>query len=121
MTCIGTKTEPLGTAEARQRFRAALPDLIWNAAALEGNTRSLPAVPALLDWSTVQGQRADEEQQILAPSVGYTWSTNLPEQAPSSSTKQPQTESIKMWPGTRPSSRAVFAANALCRAAALCA
>ena len=38
------------TAErATTRFRAAAPDFIWNAAAMEGNTYTLPEVRTLLD------------------------------------------------------------------------
>lgn len=61
----------VGLEKARHRFRAALPDLIWNAAALEGNTFTLPEVQTLLDGTTVGGKALEEEQQILALSEGY--------------------------------------------------
>jgi len=61
----------IGTDEVLQSFRAALPDLIWNAAALEGNALSLPEVRTLLDGTKVQGQNIDDEQQVLALSRGY--------------------------------------------------
>lgn len=57
---------------ARHRFRAALPDLIWNAAALEGNTFTLPEVRTLLDGTTVHGKPLEDEQQVLALSEGYS-------------------------------------------------
>jgi len=62
----------LGTEKARHRFRAALPALIWNTAALEGNTFTLPEVRTLLDGVTVSGKRVAEELQILALSEGYS-------------------------------------------------
>lgn len=52
------------------RFRKALPDLIWNTAALEGNTFTLPEVRTLLDGVTVGGKRQEEAEQILALSEG---------------------------------------------------
>lgn len=67
----------VGVEKARYRFRAALPDLIWNAAALEGNTFMLPEVRTLLDGTTVQGKRIEEEQQILALSEGYSFVDEL--------------------------------------------
>lgn len=62
----------VGTEKARHRFRAAIPALIWNAAALEGNTFTLPEVRTLLDGVTVSGRRVEEERQILALSEGYS-------------------------------------------------
>lgn len=55
----------------RHRFRAQFPELIWNAAALEGNTFTLPEVRTLLDGVTVGGKRADDERQIIALSEAY--------------------------------------------------
>lgn len=57
---------------ARHRFRAAMPDLIWNAAALEGNTFTLPEVRTLLDGTTVHGKPIEDEQQVIALSEGYS-------------------------------------------------
>lgn len=57
---------------ARHRFRAAMPDLIWNAAALEGNSFTLPEVRTLLDGTTVHGKPIEDEQQIIALSEGYS-------------------------------------------------
>ena len=57
---------------ARFRFRASLPDLVWNAAALEGNTFTLPEVRTLLDGVTVGGRPLDDEKQVLALVDGYT-------------------------------------------------
>lgn len=52
------------------RLEKSLPELIWNAAALEGNTFTLPQVQTLLDGVTVGGKKLEEEQQILALSEG---------------------------------------------------
>lgn len=60
------------TDRARHRFRGSLPTLIWNAAALEGNTYTLPEVQTLLDGVTLAGKRIEEGQQILALSEGYS-------------------------------------------------
>lgn len=57
---------------SRHRFRAQLPELIWNAAALEGNTYTLPEVKTLLDGVTVGGKRTEDEEQIIALSEGYS-------------------------------------------------
>lgn len=56
----------------RSLFRLAksLPELVWNAAALEGNTFTLPQVQTLLDGVTVGGKRIEEAEQILALSEG---------------------------------------------------
>jgi Fic family protein len=48
------------------RFVKALPELVWNAAALEGNTFTLPQVQTLLDGVTVGGKKLEEAEQILA-------------------------------------------------------
>ena len=56
---------------SRYRFRSHLPDLIWNAAALEGNTFTLPEVKTLLEGVTVGGKRLHDEEQILALSAAY--------------------------------------------------
>ncbi|WP_227833566.1 Fic family protein [Nocardia macrotermitis] len=55
----------------RHRFRAHLPEFIWNTAALEGNTFTLPEVRTLLDGVTVGGKKIEEEQQIIALSEAY--------------------------------------------------
>ncbi|WP_286346201.1 Fic family protein [Frondihabitans sucicola] len=49
-----------------------MPDLIWNAAALEGNTFTLPEVRTLLDGVTVGGKPLADEEQVLALSEGYS-------------------------------------------------
>ncbi|GGF24424.1 hypothetical protein [Subtercola lobariae] len=56
---------------ARHRFRSRLPDMIWDAARLEGNTFTLPEVRTLLEGVTVAGKRLDEERQILALNEGF--------------------------------------------------
>ena len=60
------------TDRARARFRAQLPELIWNAAALEGNTYTLPEVRTLLEGVTVGGKQVAEEEQILDLSQAYS-------------------------------------------------
>ena len=55
----------LGTERALFRLTKQLPDLVWNAAALEGNTFTLPEVRTLLDGVTVGGKALAEQQQIL--------------------------------------------------------
>ena len=62
---------PSSVERCRHRFRAHLPELIWNAAALEGNSFTLLEVKALLDGVTVGGRKLAEEQQILALSEAY--------------------------------------------------
>ncbi len=63
--------KPSTTERARARFRAQLPELIWNTAALEGNTFTLPEVRTLLDGVTVHGHKLDEQSQILDLSNAY--------------------------------------------------
>lgn len=60
-----------GTDRARHRFRTSLPDLIWNTAALEGNTFTLPEVRTLLDGVSVGGKPLADEEQILALSQAH--------------------------------------------------
>lgn len=67
-----SKIQRLDKARARSRFRNSLPDLIWNAAALEGNTFTLPEVRTLLDGVTVGGRPLEDAEQILALSEGYS-------------------------------------------------
>lgn len=63
--------QPSGVDRARQRFRAQLPELIWNTAALEGNNFTLPEVRTLLEGITIGGKRLTDEQQIIALSDAY--------------------------------------------------
>ncbi|MHB1712363.1 MAG: Fic family protein [Acidimicrobiales bacterium] len=56
---------------SRRRFRAHLPDLIWNTAALEGNNFTLPEVRTLLEGVTIGGKRLEDEHQIIALSEAY--------------------------------------------------
>lgn len=62
---------PSGIERARHRFRAHLPELIWNTAALEGNNFTLPEVKTLLEGVTVGGKKLEDEQQIIALSEAY--------------------------------------------------
>ncbi len=67
-----SRIRKVGIDKARARFRASLPDLIWNAAALEGNNYTLPEVQTLLDGVTVGGKSLEDAEQILALSEGYS-------------------------------------------------
>lgn len=58
--------EETTTDRSRIRFRGQMPEFIWNAAALEGNTYTLPEVRTLLDGVSVGGKRIEETEQILA-------------------------------------------------------
>lgn len=62
--------KPSPMARSIFRFEKSLPELVWNAAALEGNTFTLPQVQTLLDGVTVGGKRLEEAEQILALSEG---------------------------------------------------
>lgn len=53
-------------SRSRLRFRAQLPEFVWNAPAFEGNTFTLPEVRTLLGGVTIGGKRVEEAQQILA-------------------------------------------------------
>jgi Fic family protein len=66
------RIERTSTPRARFRFEKSLADLVWNAAALEGNTFTLPEVRTLLDGVTVGGRRIEEEKQVLALVDGYS-------------------------------------------------
>lgn len=66
-----TLIQPRPVDQAVVRFRAALPDLVWNAAALEGNTITLPEVQTLLDGVTIGGHRIEEVEQVRALGESY--------------------------------------------------
>lgn len=55
----------------RTRFRAQLPEFIWDAAALEGNPYTLPEVQTLLEGITVTGHKLEDQNQILALNEAY--------------------------------------------------
>ncbi len=63
--------EPSSVERSRHRFRAHLPELIWNTAALEGNNFTLPEVKTLLEGVTVGGKKLEDEQQIIALREAY--------------------------------------------------
>jgi hypothetical protein len=65
------KIRPSSVERSRHRFRAQLPELIWNTAALEGNNFTLPEVKTLLEGVTVGGKKLEDEQQIIALSEAY--------------------------------------------------
>lgn len=56
---------------ARFRFRSRFPDMIWDAARLEGNNFTLPEVQTLLDGVTVAGKKLEDQNQILALNEGF--------------------------------------------------
>src|SRR5680860_1408570 len=62
---------------ARARFRASLPEYIWDAAALEGNPYTLPEVQTLLEGITVTGHRIADQNQILALNEGFNLTDEL--------------------------------------------
>jgi len=62
----------VGLPAALARYRSHLPELVWNAAALEGNTYTLPEVRTLLGGVSVAGKPLDDERQILALSEAYS-------------------------------------------------
>ncbi|MCJ1714729.1 hypothetical protein [Curtobacterium sp. VKM Ac-2922] len=66
------RIQPSSVDRALFRFEQSLPDLVWNAAALEGNTFTLPEVRTLLDGVTIGGKKIEEEEQVLALAEGYT-------------------------------------------------
>lgn len=68
---------PSTTDRARARLRAQLPELVWNAAALEGNTYTLPEVRTLLEGVTVGGKPVEDAKQILALSEAFSDLDNL--------------------------------------------
>ncbi len=58
--------KPSAVERSLYRLEKSLPELVWNAAALEGNTFTLPQVQTLLDGVTVGGKKLEEAEQILA-------------------------------------------------------
>jgi hypothetical protein len=65
------KIGPSTVERSRHRFRAHLPELIWNTAAFEGNNFTLPEVKTLLEGVTVGGKKLEDAQQIIALSEAY--------------------------------------------------
>lgn len=61
----------MGTERALFRLTRQLPELVWNAAALEGNTFTLPEVRTLLDGVTVGGKTLSEQSQVLNLSAAF--------------------------------------------------
>ncbi len=66
------KIGPSSVERSRHRFRAHLPELIWNTAALEGNNFTLPEVKTLLEGVTVGGKKLEDAEQIIALSEAYS-------------------------------------------------
>jgi hypothetical protein len=66
------KIGPSSIERSRHRFRAHLPELIWNTAALEGNNFTLPEVKTLLEGVTVGGKKLEDAEQIIALSEAYS-------------------------------------------------
>lgn len=65
------RIHPTNVERTRHRFRASLPEVIWNTAALEGNNFTLPEVKTLLDGVTVGGRKLEDAEQILALSDAF--------------------------------------------------
>lgn len=65
------KIRPSSVERSQHRFRAHLPELIWNTAALEGNNFTLPEVKTLLEGVTVGGKKLEDAKQIIALSEAY--------------------------------------------------
>lgn len=68
---------PKGTDRAIWRFQRQMASLIFNDAALEGNTYTEPEVRTLLDGVSVEGHSEEEEAQILNLSLGADLVLNL--------------------------------------------
>lgn len=66
------KIGPSSVERSRHRFRAHLPELIWNTAALEGNNFTLPEMKTLLEGVTVGGKKLEDAEQIIALSEAYS-------------------------------------------------
>ncbi len=65
------RIRPSDTEHAWRRFRARLPELVWNAARLEDNSFTLPEVRSLLAGVTVGGHLAEDELRVLALNEAY--------------------------------------------------
>lgn len=61
-----TTEEPLPKSEVLSHWRKMLAQVVWDAAALEGNTFTFPEVVTLLEGVTIGGHKVSEEQQIFA-------------------------------------------------------
>lgn len=62
LPAVGSRTSP---DRVLFRFTRALPEVVWDAAVLEGNTFTFPEVQTLLDGITVGGHRLSEQDQVL--------------------------------------------------------
>ncbi|MHB1234579.1 MAG: Fic family protein [Microbacteriaceae bacterium] len=62
---------PSTVERVRARYRAVLPEYIWDAARLEGNPYTLPEVQTLLEGITVNGHTLEDQHQILALNDAY--------------------------------------------------
>lgn len=58
----GRRTEP---ARVLARFARAMPEVVWDAAVLEGNPFTFPEVQTLLDGVTVGGRTLADQDQVL--------------------------------------------------------
>ncbi len=56
---------PPNRERALFRVRKALPEIVWNTTALEGNPMTYPEVQTLLEGVTVGGHRIEDAQQVL--------------------------------------------------------
>lgn len=65
-----SRIRPKGTERAIARFKKQMSSLIFNDAALDGNTYTEPEVQTLLEGISVDGHSEEEEIQILNLSLG---------------------------------------------------
>lgn len=63
--------ERSGKNRVRARYRASLPEYVWDAAVLEGNPYTLPEVQTLLEGITVEGHTLEDQEQILSLNLAY--------------------------------------------------
>jgi Fic family protein len=94
------KIRPSSVERSRHRFRAHLPELIWNTAALEGNNFTLPEVRTLLEGVTVGGKKLEDEKQIIALSEAYNHLDDMVGAGQFELSKEVSDELHRLVPGT---------------------
>ena len=47
------------------RFHRMLPEFVWDASVLEGNTFTFPEIKTLLDGITIGGRKVSDQEQVL--------------------------------------------------------
>ena len=108
---------PSSVERSRHRFRAHLPELIWNTAALEGNAFTLPEVKTLLEGVTVGRKKLEDAEQFIALSEAYSRLDEMVGAGRFSLSKEVSDNCAAWSPGTRRSTRARFGVRARSRAA----